>query len=104
MRRNFFSAEQLAAAGKNARDHVLASKQLATLLLPGENAAFEVEGHLLGVERGDPEVARDSVEKSRIGTADDINLAVQILGTEAESRHQDNFGFDVATDGTAGDG
>jgi len=64
----------------------------------------EVEGDLLGVEGGDAKVARDAVEKRGIRTADNINLAVQILGTKAESRYQDDLGFDVATDATAGDG
>ena len=77
---------------------------LCKTLLPGEYALVEVEGHLLGIEGGDAEVARDAVEKRGIGRPDEINPAVQILGTESESRYHDDLGFDVATDRTAGDG
>ena len=73
-------------------------------LLPGENAAVEVEGDLLGVEGCNAEITCDAVEKRGIWRADNINLAVQIPGTDAESRHQDELRFDAATDATAGDG
>ena len=63
--------------------------------------AVEVDGDLLGFERGDAEVAGDAIEKGGIGRADDVDLTVEILGGDAELRYQGNFGFDVATDGTA---
>src|SRR5580704_5646192 len=72
------------------------------MLLPGKDAAIEIERHLLGVKGGDAEIAGDAVEKRGIGRADNINLALQILSADAKSRHDGDLSFDTPTDATAG--
>ena len=44
-----------------------------------------------GVVIDDLLIAGDAVERRGIGSPDDINLAVQILGTKAEWRYQDDL-------------
>jgi len=75
---------------------------LAAALTPGKDAAVEVKGDFVGVQGGDAEVAGDALEKRRIWRADDVYLAVEILGSDAEAgHHQSDLRFDVATDAMA---